>query len=106
MILDEIITHKRAEVAARKTQIPLRELQDRAREASPARDFRAALRLGGISLIAEVKRASPSRGPILPGVNAVELAGIYEQAGARAISVLTDERFFGGTLAEIGRAHV
>jgi indole-3-glycerol phosphate synthase len=108
MILDEIIAHKREEVAAAKIAMPLGEVLERAKSAPPARDLRLALRLEGISLIAEVKRASPSRGDILPGVDAVELASLYEQAGARAISVLTDAKFFKGCLADLTavRQHV
>ena len=101
MILDEIVAHKKEEVAAAKQAVPLGEIQERAQSAPPARDLRAALRLDGISLIAEVKRASPSRGDILPDVDAVELAALYEQAGARAISVLTDAKYFKGCLADL-----
>ncbi len=101
MVLDEIIAHKREEVAAAKVAEPLDSLRERIEGMDPPRDFRAALRRSGISLIAEIKRHSPSRGDILPDVDAVELAGLYEQAGARAISVLTDTRFFKGTLDDL-----
>ena len=101
MILDEIVAHKRQEVAAAKSAVPLTELTARIADVESPRDFRAALRMPGISLIAEIKRHSPSKGAILPGVDAIELAGLYEQAGARAISVLTDFRFFKGTLEDL-----
>jgi indole-3-glycerol phosphate synthase len=101
MILDEIVAHKRGEVARAKQEVPLAELQERIERVSPPRDFRTALRLEGISLIAEVKRSSPSRGDMLPGIDAVELAALYEQCGARAVSVLTDEKFFKGTLDDL-----
>lgn len=101
MILDEIIAHKKEEVAAARRTVPLGEIQDRAQSAPPARDLRTALRLDGMSLIAEIKRASPSRGEIMPDCDAVELAALYEQAGARAISVLTDSKFFKGSLADL-----
>ena len=101
MILDEICAYKRDEVDARRIAVPLKEVTERIGRVRAARDFRSALRQPGISLIAEVKRASPSKGPLLDGVEPVELAGLYEQAGARAISVLTDERFFNGTLDDL-----
>ena len=71
----------------------------------PAARFRAALRQEGISLIAEIKRASPSKGDILPGVDAVEIGALYEQCGARAISVLTDDKFFKGKLEDLTNVH-
>jgi len=105
MILDEIVAHKRREVAERKVSAPLAGLEERIGSVAPARDFRGALRLEGVSLIAEVKRASPSRGDIMPGVKAVELAAVYDQAGARAISILTDERYFKGCLEDLTTVH-
>lgn len=101
MILDEIVAHKREEVAAAKVAVPLEALKERLENVGPARDFRSALRAPGISLIAEIKRHSPSHGDLFPGVDAVELAGLYEQAGARAISVLTDAKYFKGTLEDL-----
>lgn len=101
MILDEICAHKREEVALRKRTTPFAELEERIQQLRPARDFRAALREPGISLIAEVKRASPSRGVLREDMDPVDLAGLYEQAGARAISVLTDTPHFQGSLADL-----
>ena len=102
MILDEICAHKREEVAHRKTQRSTEQLRDViAALSSPPRDFRNALRAPGISLIAEVKRASPSRGVLIENVDSVDLGGLYEEAGARAISVLTDARFFQGSLDDL-----
>lgn len=98
MILDDICAYKVDEVAARKKVISRDELEERASEMEPPRDFRAALREPGISLIAEVKFASPVKGRFLEGVDPVQLASAYESAGARAISVLTDEHFFQGHL--------
>jgi indole-3-glycerol phosphate synthase len=108
MILDAILAHKQEEVAQCKQQTPLSALEERIAAIAHPRDFRSALRKDGISLIAEIKRASPSKGPILPGLNAVELAGLYEHAGARAISVLTDQKFFQGSLSDLTdvRQHV
>ncbi len=105
MILDEIIEHKRAEVAAQKSKVPLDMVMEGIERMEPARDFRGALRRDGVSLIAEIKRASPSKGDIMPDVNAVELASVYEQSGARAISVLTDAKYFKGSLSDLTEVH-
>ena len=105
MILDPILENKRLEVAARKQAVPLAELEEKITRIRKPRDFRAALRQDGISLIAEVKRASPSKGDILPDVDAVEIAALYEHAGARAISILTDEKFFKGKLEDLTNVH-
>ena len=94
-ILERIIEVKRAEVAeaSRKT----REFEAIARGARPPRDFEAALRAPGLSVIAEVKKASPSAGDIVPeGFVPAEIAGSYEAGGADAVSVLTDREFFKG----------
>ena len=100
MILDEICEHKRGEVVAAKAKTPLSELEDRIESAEPARDFRGALRGEGISLIAEVKRASPSKGILMEDMDPATLGGFYEHSGAAAISVLTDEKYFQGSLAD------
>lgn len=95
-ILDTIIAHKQTEVAALDSPT-LR----RAAEASPApRDFRAALARGTdpVRLIAELKRASPSKGILAPHLDLFQVADIYMNNGAAAISVLTDEKFFLGKL--------
>lgn len=105
MILDPILENKRLEVAARKQQVTLQELEERIALNRKPRDFRSALRQEGISLIAEIKRASPSKGDILPGVDAVEIGGLYEQMGARAISILTDEKYFKGKLEDLTNVH-
>ena len=105
MILDEIVANKRLEVAASKLKMPVHLLEERASTAPKVRDFRMALRKEGISLIAEIKRSSPSRGDMLPDVDAVELATLYEQSGARALSVLTDEKYFKGSLGDLASAH-
>jgi len=99
MILDEICQHKRDEVEARKAALPVKSLHERIHDLPALRDFRTALRdSSGISLIAEVKRASPSKGDLLEDADAVDLAATYEQAGARAVSILTDQRYFKGSL--------
>jgi len=105
VILDEIVANKRLEVAAQKELVPLSILEEDIAALPPCRDFRSALRQEGISLIAEIKRASPSRGDMLPGVEAVELASLYEACGARALSVLTDQKYFKGSLDDLVSVH-
>ncbi len=100
-ILDRIVAHKRREVAAAKAKAPLASLEARLRAAPPARDFLGALRGPGVSLIAEVKQASPSRGVLRADFDPVALARTYAGAGAAAISVLTDEKHFQGSLAHL-----
>jgi len=102
-MLEEILAHKREEVAAAKAARPIRKLLDRAMKAPPPRDFAAALRRPGIALIAEIKRQSPSAGLIRASFHPTQIARIYEAHGAAAISVLTDEKFFGGSLAILRR---
>jgi indole-3-glycerol phosphate synthase len=100
-ILDEILDWKQAEVAQTKCDRPLAGVRAELALAPPPRDMAAALRAPGISLIAEIKRASPSKGPLRPGLNAQSLASIYAASGASAISVLTDARFFQGSLQDL-----
>jgi indole-3-glycerol phosphate synthase len=97
-ILDQIVETKWREVAAAKAAVPQAELECRAAEMPPARDFRSALRRGQITLIAEVKKASPSAGVIRPDFDPVAIARTYEAHGAAAISVLTDRDYFQGNL--------
>jgi indole-3-glycerol phosphate synthase len=100
-LLNEIVAHKRAEIAALKAQCPLAELQAAAANIAAPRDFAAALRRPGLSLIAEVKRASPSRGALAPRLDPATVAQTYAAHGAAAISVLTDVRFFQGNLDDL-----
>jgi indole-3-glycerol phosphate synthase len=105
-ILDEIFIHKRAEIELRKQARPLAEIQAEAAQAPPPLDFVAALRCPrhdvstavSPALIAEVKRASPSRGLLAADFDPLRLARIYQENGAAAISVITDERYFKGHL--------
>ncbi len=99
MILDKIVAQKRIEVTERKLSRPLADLEARCTDALPARDFAAALALPGVSLIGELKKASPSKGLLRPDFAPVELAQVYAANGARAMSILTDEPFFQGSLA-------
>lgn len=97
--LTKILDHKRDEVARRAASLPLAELRSRIAEAPPIRPFDAALcRADRVTLIAEVKKASPSKGVLIENFDPLALAAIYAANGAAAISVLTDERFFQGSL--------
>ena len=98
MILDEIVAYKRDELAAQRVRVPLAEMRARAETAELPRDFTAALRGDGVRLIAEIKKASPVKGVLLPDLDPVALARTYAAGGAAAISVLTDEHFFQGKL--------
>jgi indole-3-glycerol phosphate synthase/phosphoribosylanthranilate isomerase len=99
-ILDDIFAYKRAELVERKQARSLADVQAEAGQAAPPRDFVAALRESPSrpALIAEVKRASPSRGLLVENFDPLRLARTYQQNGASAISVLTDEHFFQGHL--------
>ena len=77
------------------------ELQAEARKAPPVRDFKSSITTGDVNIIAEVKRASPSKGIIRKDYDPAGLAAIYEENGASAVSVLTEERFFQGSLSHL-----
>jgi indole-3-glycerol phosphate synthase len=101
--LGDILARKRAEVAASRAARPDRELESACRDLPPPRDLFAALASRGepVRFVAEVKRASPSAGAIAAGLDAVRQARRYAEAGAAAISVLTDGPGFGGSLADL-----
>lgn len=96
--LDRIVAHKRREVAERRARLPLAEVERTARVQTPPVDFAAALAAPGMRLIAEVKGKSPSKGMLIAPFEPETIAADYLAAGADAISVLTDEAFFGGGL--------
>ncbi len=98
MILDDIVADKIPEVEKRKRELPLEELAKQIKEQSPPLDFASVLKGNRIQLIAEVKKASPSKGIIRRDFNPVDIALIYANNGAAAISVLTDEKYFMGSL--------
>lgn len=98
-ILDSILAHKREEVARQQIKVPQPALEERIARAPVVRDFAAVLRKPhGTALIAEVKKASPSRGVLIEPFDHLALAQTYAANGAAAISVLTDVRFFQGSL--------
>lgn len=96
MILDQIVETKKEEVARLKKETTLERLRDAIAGLPTCRDFRAALGGRDCAVIAEVKCASPSRGRMVKPFDPAAIAGIYEQNGAAAISVLTDEPYFMG----------
>lgn len=102
MFLSKILEAKRREVEERSARAPLGELERLVARAPGPRDFGAALRPAGLAVIAEIKRASPSRGPIRTDLDAPALARQYEAGGCAAISVLTDEPFFGARPDDLG----
>jgi indole-3-glycerol phosphate synthase len=103
-VLDEIVAHKRAEVAALKARRSVGAVAAACRGLAPARDFESALRPPAgtrVRLIAEVKRASPSQGLFRADLDPIAQASTYAAAGAAAVSVLTDARYFHGSLDDL-----
>jgi len=96
MILDKIIATKKKEVALLKSVRPVPELELMARDLPPARDFKGALTGRDCSIIAEIKRRSPSKGRLRKDFDPEEIARTYEAGGAAAISILTDRNYFEG----------
>jgi len=100
-ILSQILDWKEVEVTLQKRNLPLDAVRAAALDAPLPRDLTAALQAAGVSLIAEIKRASPSRGLLHPELDPAAQAATYERHGAAAISVLTDRRFFQGSLDDL-----
>jgi indole-3-glycerol phosphate synthase len=100
-VLDEIIDGVRADLAEREGRIPLDDLKEAALRAPEALDPMPAFRSEGISVIAEVKRSSPSRGRLASILDPAALAASYADGGAATISVLTEQRRFGGSLEDL-----
>jgi indole-3-glycerol phosphate synthase len=100
-VLDQIMAGAREDVAKREVLTSLGEMRARAASATPALDAYAALARPGVSVIAEVKRRSPSKGELAPIADPAALAADYAAGGASWISVLTEERRFGGSLRDL-----
>ncbi len=100
-VLDEIIDGVRLDLAEREAATPLEDLKEAARHAPEAVDPMPTYRADGISVIAEVKRSSPSKGALAPISDPAALAADYQAGGAATISVLTEQRRFGGSLADL-----
>jgi indole-3-glycerol phosphate synthase len=103
-VLERIVDATRADVARRRAAVPLAELEHRASGTREDRPFSEALTLPGISVIAEHKRRSPSAGEIRRDATVVDIVGAYERGGAAALSILTEERHFGGSLDDLRQA--
>jgi indole-3-glycerol phosphate synthase len=102
MILDRILAHKYSEVAQRRSSMPIEQLRERALAQTPPCDFSGALKQARRpALIAECKKASPSKGVLRPEYDPVQLARTYAENGAAALSVLTDEKFFQGAVSDL-----
>ncbi|MBO5251165.1 MAG: indole-3-glycerol phosphate synthase TrpC [Bacteroidaceae bacterium] len=100
-ILDEIVANKRMEVARQKEAVSLKQLIDLCDLSVPTLSMKEALEVSATGIIAEFKRRSPSKGWIKENGDAHIIPSNYEQAGASALSILTDETFFGGSLKDI-----
>jgi len=103
-ILDEIIENKLLEVGHSEKTLPLQQIIDGLHNARPVRDFYSALKPeGNLRIIAEIKRASPSKGIIRKDFDPLRIALSYSSGGASALSVLTDEKFFKGSLSYLSQ---
>ena len=101
MFWEDILQAKLTEVMFKKTQTPINKLKNKIKDTSAIRSFRQSLTGGPVKLIAEIKQASPSKGVLCPDFQPLKLARVYEASGAAAISVLTDQKFFRGSLADL-----
>ena len=102
--LETVVERTEADLARRKQDVPAGELERRLGPSRRGRPFSEALVDEGISLVAEMKRASPSRGAIRPGASVTEIVSAYEAGGARACSILTEPNWFGGSLDDLVEA--
>lgn len=103
-VLDRILARTAADVAHRKLTVPIAKLEEKAANRDQPLSLKRALAAPGVGVIAEIKRASPSRGVFSVDVDPPEVAGQYIDGGAAAISVLTDEPFFQGSMADLTAA--
>lgn len=102
--LEDIVARTREDVARRADELPLDDLLAQIEPAGRGRPFSEALIAPGVSLIAEMKRASPSKGPIRPDASVADVVRAYEAGGASACSILTEPHFFGGSLDDLRAA--
>jgi indole-3-glycerol phosphate synthase len=102
--LDHLVAAARERVGRRSAEVPLEQLAERLSARGDDRPFSEALVRPGLSVIAEFKRRSPSGGDIRPGASVEELVGAYERGGAAALSILTEETSFGGSLDDLRAA--
>ncbi len=102
--LDELVAGAREDSGRRQQEVPLETLRAKVGTREGARPFNEALVRPGLSLIAEFKRCSPSVGEIRPGAGVADLVGAYERGGAAALSILTEERHFAGSLDDLRAA--
>ena len=100
-VLDDILIGVRADLAERQERVSIEELKKRVARRDCARDVLRTLRADGVSVIAEVKRSSPSKGPLAPIADPAALALEYERGGAAVVSVLTERHRFGGSLEDL-----
>ena len=103
-MIEDLVRSAQAGVERRRAEVPLADLEQRLAERPEQRPFGEALTRPGLSVVAEFKRRSPSAGEIRPGATPAEIARSYDEAGAAALSVLTDEAHFGGELADLREA--
>jgi len=103
-VLERIVDATREDVARRRQAVPLSELEQQAARSREDRPFSEALTRPGISVIAEHKRRSPSAGEIRAGATVTEIVEAYERGGAVALSILTEQRHFGGSLDDLREA--
>ena len=103
-ILDRIVKTKRAEIAAARESVSAQALEERCRSAPAVRDFVAALRAKSPAVIAEIKKASPSRGVLRADYRPADIARSYQAGGAACLSVLTDREFFQGSSEDLRAA--
>jgi indole-3-glycerol phosphate synthase len=102
--LDRILERTRVRVELSRREHPFEELDREARNPGRPRDFAGAIHTAGMSLIAEFKRRSPSKGVIRADVDPADVADAYERGGARALSVLTEPEFFSGSMEDLAKA--
>lgn len=103
-ILEEIIAHKRIEIAEQEKAVSATFLEKLLNELCPPHSLKESLRTSSTGIIAEFKRCSPSKGWIYREADATTIPAAYQQAGAAALSILTDETYFGGSLKDIRAA--